>query len=220
MKIDLKEIDNFLTHDELDFVRDRVLSTIPGDPNYSLVAGTTVPMVHSANYHIFDPADSRYQDVMAILMPKFQQHFHPELFIQQIHILDSIDPYRVHSDVESGYLQSPTPTTHAWTFIIPLDDYNSHTIVFNEGSEVKNLGEYIGVTQPYTSATVDDETYHKYFTHIPQDLFQWLTIDQIFKWKKGSMFAAPRFRFHTSDNFLANGLTRKQAIVAWTSVPT
>ena len=43
---------------------------------------------------------------------------------------------------------------------------------------------------------------------------------QIFKWKKGSMFAAPRFRFHTSDNFLANGLTRKQAIVAWTSIPT
>ena len=153
-------------------------------------------------------------------MPKFQEHFHPELFIQQIHILDSIDPYRVHSDVESGYLQSSTPTTHAWTFIIPLEDYNSHTIVFNEGSETKDVGEYTKTTQPYDYATVDDETYHKYFTHIPRGLLQWLTVDQIFKWKKGAMFAAPRFRFHTSDNFLANGLTRKQAIVAWTSIPT
>lgn len=220
MTIALKEIDNFLTADEVTFVRDRILNTIPGDPNYSLVAGPDVPMVHSANYHIFNPADSNYQDVMAILMPKFREHFHPELFIQQIHILDSIDPYRVHSDVESGYLQSSTPTTHAWTFIIPLEDYNSHTIVFNEGSETKDVGEYTKATQPYDYATVDDETYRKYFTHIPRDLLQWLTIDQIFKWKKGAMFAAPRFRFHTSDNFLANGLTRKQAIVAWTSIPT
>lgn len=219
MTIALKEIDNFLTDNEVTFVRDRILNTIPGDPNYSLVAGPDVPMVHSANYHIFNPADSNYQDVMAILMPKFQEHFHPELFIQQIHILDSIDPYRVHSDVESGYLQSSTPTTHAWTFIIPLEDYNSHTIVFNEGSETKDVGEYIKATQPYDYATVDDETYDKYFTHIPRDLLQWLTVDQIFKWKKGAMFAAPRFRFHTSDNFLANGLTRKQAIVAWTSIP-
>ena len=220
MTIALKEIDNFLTADEVTFVRDRILNTIPGDPNYSLVAGPDVPMVHSANYHIFNPADSNYQDVMAILMPKFQEHFHPELFIQQIHILDSIDPYRVHSDVESGYLQSSTPTTHAWTFIIPLEDYNSHTIVFNEGSETKDVGEYTKTTQPYDYTTVDDETYRKYFTHIPRSLLQWLTVDQVFKWKKGAMFAAPRFRFHTSDNFLANGLTRKQAIVAWTSIPT
>ena len=220
MTVDLKEIDNFLTPDELTFIRDRILGNIPGDPNYSLVADTDVPMVHSANYHIFDPTDSKYQDVMAILMPKFQEHFHPELFIQQIHILDSIDPYRVHSDVESGYLQSPTPTTHAWTFIIPLEDYDSHTIVFNEGSEVKNLGEYTSSTQPYDYSTVDDETYNKYFTHIPRGLFQWLTIDQIFKWKKGAMFAADRFKFHTSDNFLGNGLAGKRALIAWTRLKT
>lgn len=220
MQIDVREIDHFLTYDELKFVRDRILETIPGDPNYSLVTGPEDPLVHSANYHIFDPADSKYQDVMAVLMPKFQKHFHPELFIQQIHILDSIDPYSVHSDVESGYLQSSVPTTHAWTFIIPLDDYNSNTIVFNEGSEVKNLGEYTKSTPPYDHVTVDDETYNKYFTHVPRGLLQWLTIDKIFKWQQGAMFAAPRFRFHTSDNFLANGLTRKQAIVAWTSIPT
>jgi len=219
MTIDIREIDNFLTADELDFIRDRILGTVTGEPNYSLVTGPDSPMVHSADYYIFDPFDAKYDDVMSILLPKFQEEFHPELFIKQIHILDSIDPYRVHSDVESGYHQSPYPTTHAWTFIIPLEDYDSHTIVFNEGSETKNLGAYKEVTRPYNYPTIDADTYNKYFTHIPRGLFKWLTIDKIFKWKKGSLFAAPRFRFHTSDNFLANGLTSKRAIVVWTSIP-
>ena len=219
MNIDVREIENFLTPDEVAFIEQRIIKSIPGDPNYSLVTGPDQPMVYSANYHIFDPADSKFQDVMAVLMPKFQKHFHPELFIQQIHILDAFDPYRVHSDVESGYLQSSVPTTHAWTFIIPLDDFDSHTIVFNEGSEVKNLGEYIQSTQPYTECTIDEDMYNKYFTHVPRDLLNWLTVDKIFKWKKGAMFAAPRFRFHTSDNFLANGIKSKRALLAWTSVP-
>ena len=219
MNIDIREINDFLTNDELDFVRDRILGTITGDPNYSYVTGPNAPMVHSANYYIFDPFDPKYNDVMSILLPKFQKEFHPELFIKQIHILDSIDPYRVHSDVESGYHKSPKPITHAWTFIIPLEDYDSHTIVFNEGSEIKDLGSYIESTEPYKHNTIDTDTYNKYFTHIPRSCFRWLTIDKIFKWKKGAIFAAPRFRFHTSDNFLANGLTNKRAIVAWTSIP-
>jgi hypothetical protein len=101
-----------------------------------------------------------------------------------------------------------------------LFDVDSHTIVFNEQDEVKVPEAYFKKTTPFDKHTINQETYQKYFSHVPYDSFRWLSIEDIFKWEKGSLFAASRFKFHTSDNFLANGVKNKRAIIAWTSVPT
>ena len=57
--------------------------------------------------------------VKDILQPKFEAQFGKDLHIQQIHIFDSVDPYNIHSDVDSGGKFLPGHV-HAWTFIIPL----------------------------------------------------------------------------------------------------
>ena len=82
----------------------------------------------------------------------------------------------------------------------------------------KDINDYIKKMPHYNPPRIDAETYRKYFSHIPADVFNWLTIEDIFKWKKGSMFAAARFKFHTSDNFLANGIPSKRALIAWTRI--
>ena len=215
MEIDLRQIDNFLTDDEVAFIEQRIMTGCIPSANWS--RDEAGGKVFSGNYYIFNPADPLFGDVMAMLTPKFQKEFHPQLFIQQIHILDAVDPYRIHSDVESGWLFSDHLTTPAWTFIVPLATVDSHTVVFNESSETKDVQGHTEKNLPINS--VDDHTYNKYFSHINRGLLSWFSIDQIFKWKKGSMFAAPRFRYHTSDNFPANGVTSKRALIAWTSIP-
>lgn len=216
MNFDTKTIDNFLSDSELAVIESRVMQITPHENFNPTHTGETVK---SGDYYVFDYYDPAFEDLKQILEPKFTEHFGADLFIEQIHIFDCVDPYRIHSDIASGWKQSTDPTAPAWTFIVPLDDYDSHTIVFKEGSNIKVPEEYTKTVPPYENPTIDAATKEKYFSHIGGNLFDWLTVEDIFKWKKGTMFAASRFKFHTSDNFLANGITGKRALIAWTRVP-
>ena len=216
MNFDSKIIDNFLSDSEINTIQTMVMQLTPHENFNPTPSGE---IVKSGDYYVFDYYDPYFSAIKEILAPKFAKHFDQELFFEQIHIFDCVDPYRVHSDVASGWKKSTFPTVPAWTLIIPLDDYDSNTIVFREGSDLKEPHEYTKHVPPYENPTIDAETRARYFSHIPGDLFDWFTIEDIFKWKKGSMFAAARFKFHTSDNFLANGIPGKRALIAWTRVP-
>ena len=213
MKIDTRTVDNFLSSEELATIEEMVMKVVPHE-NFNITPKGG--QVKSGDYYVFDYEDPAFQKIKDILDPKLTAEFGPDLFVEQIHIFDCVDPYRVHSDIASGVKKSPWPTDPAWTLIIPLEDFDSHTVVFEEGSNIKDPYDYIKSIPPYEPSRIDHETYRKYFSHIPEHVFDWLTIEDIFKWKKGAMFAADRFKFHTSDNFLGNGLTSKRALIAWT----
>ena len=216
MEIDTRTITNFVSDAEIEVLEKHILATDNIHLNYN---GTMRGgEVFSGTYYLFNFYDEKNKVVRDILEPKFQCHFGQDIIIQQIHIFDSVDPYNIHSDVDSAGEFDPDHR-HAWTFIIPLFDVDSHTIVFKEGSETKQPQNYIEETKPYATHTIDRGTYKKYFSHAPYDWFRWLTIEDIFKWTRGSLFAANRFKFHTSDNFLANNVKSKRAIVAWTCLP-
>ena len=215
MQIDTRTVDNFLSSEELATIEEMVMKIAPHE-NFNITPQGS--QVKSGDYYVFDYYDPAFQTIKHILDPKLSAEFGPNLFMEQIHIFDCVDPYRVHSDIASGGKKSPVHTDPAWTLIIPLDTYDSHTIVFQEGSIIKEPQEYTKDVPPYANPTIDAATRQQYFSHIPGNVFDWLTIEDIFKWKKGSMFAAARFKFHTSDNFLANGIPGKRALIAWTRV--
>jgi len=218
MDIDTRIIEKFLSDYELETIENHVKSTCTAWENWN-PAGVPGEKIMSAHYYVFKYYDQEHQKIKDILQPKFEKEFGPDLHIQQIHIFDSFDPYKVHSDVDSGGDIVPSAPLPAWTFIIPLFDVDSYTIVFNEQDPVKVPEFYFEKTKPFDKHSIDHVTYKKYFSHVPYDYFKWLTIEDIFKWKKGSLFAASRYKFHTSDNFLANGVSNKRAIIAWTSLP-
>jgi len=214
MHIDTRNIDSFLTDKDIAIIEPMVMNIVPHENFNPHPNGGTVK---SGDYYIFDYYDPAFTVIKDILDPKLLAVFGQELFMEQIHIFDCVDPYRIHSDVDSGWKKSPYPTDPAWTLIIPLCDVDSHTIVFEEGSNNKNPGDYTKTVPPYNPSRIDAETKQKYFSHVPSnDPLDWLTIEDIFKWKKGAMFAADRFKFHTSDNFPANGVASKRALIAWT----
>jgi hypothetical protein len=215
MNINTFTVEKFLDDTEIDTIENHVMKSDLVHLNYnpSVQGGE----VFSGTYYLFDYYDVKNKIVSDILQPKLNKFFPSNLHIQQIHIFDSVDPYNIHSDVDSaGTL--PVGHSYAWTLIIPLFDVNSHTIVFNEGSETKVPQDYMDLTDPYPAPTIDYETYQKYFSHAPYSYFRWLSIEDIFQWKKGSLFAANRFKFHTSDNFLVNNVKSKRALIAWTSL--
>ena len=213
MQIDTRTIDNFLSSEELATIEEMVMKIVPHE-NFNVTPGGG--QVKSGDYYVFDYYDPAFQSIKHILDPKLSAEFGPNLFMEQIHIFDCVDPYRVHSDIANGGKKSPVHTDPAWTLIIPLEDFDSSTVVFEEGSNIKDPYDYIKSIPPYDPPRIDAETYRKYFSHIPAHVFNWLTIEDIFKWKKGSMFAADRFKFHTSDNFIGNGVASKRALIAWT----
>lgn len=218
MNIDTRTIDNFLSDEEIKTAEDFIMTTCTPWENWN-PADNKEGKVMSGHYYVFDYYDVKNKIIKDILQPKFDKEFGSDIYIQQIHIFDSYDPYKIHSDVDSGGNIVPTAPNPAWTLIIPLFDVDSNTIVFNEQDPVKSPEHYMRKTKSLGKHSIDFDTYKKYFSHVPFDYFRWLTIENIFKWKKGSCFAASRYKFHTSDNFLANGVTNKRAIIAWTSLP-
>jgi hypothetical protein len=226
MIINTKTIENFLSDSEIAEIEEMnqngmtTLVVDNYDPNESALLG----LDRHANYYNF----SIYENtrLKEIILPKLQHHFHKDIYIDDCHILQSFCPYKVHTDAtdihEENYTIKPqNGMTAAWTFIIPLDNYKSHTIIFNqEALEFKNTTLWIEKTNPPMLNAIDDLTYDKYLKKVvtPTEKL-YLSIEEIFPWKKGSLSATSRAKFHTSDWFYYNGVKEKRALVMWTTIP-
>jgi hypothetical protein len=162
---------------------------------------------------------AQYQPIADILVPRFRQHFGCDIELDITHILNAYRPYGIHTDVMSGDYDPVGPRQAAWTFIIPLADYDSHTLVFQQGHEtIKTVPEWVAQTCP-PQHPVPDLLYDQYLTHVDRQDLRYLTVESIFPWRRGDMFAAARAKFHTSDDFPRRGIHCKRAIVIWSSVP-
>ena len=134
MNFDNKIIPNFCSDEELAFLDKFIVENTTAwnnylNPNYQKEGADPIL---NAVYYSFPYYHEIYKPVYDILEPKIREHF-GDLYIGEIHVFDSFDPYMVHTDIESGIVEN-----HAWTFIIPLDNYDSHTVVFKEGSMQKD----------------------------------------------------------------------------------
>ena len=205
----LKE--NFLSSDEVDFIETFINQH---HNTYDDIAENTL----YSYYYTWPYYNKDYKTVREIFDSKIKNLFDINLIVDHSHILDSKKPYTVHTDFyqhRSFPILSP-----AYTFIIPLDDYNSNTIVFEQYSELKEFAEYLTdtnaskVSNPLTTEFVD-----KYISHFPKEVLPYLSLKEVFNWKKGSLHACDRRYFHSSDNYVKNNLTGKKAFIFWTSVP-
>lgn len=224
MIIDTRTIKNFLTEEEITEIEDmhtKGMTTLNADINETVKG--IFKMANIWDFRIYNDTHTRLKE---ILLPKLQQHFHKDIFIDDCHILESFHPYSIHTDASSEpeveYTIKPGEgMTPAWTFIIPLADYNSNTIIFDqEALHIKSAISWIEQTNPPILNSINEETFDKYLKKVvmPKEV-PYLSIEQIFPWKKGDLSAASRAKFHTSDYFFDNGITTKRAIVMWTTVP-
>lgn len=223
-------VENFLSNEEIEEIEKmhkngltglQIDDVSPPPPEFNLD--------RTANYWHFDIYENHR--LYEIIMTKLQKMFHKDLYIDDCHILESFYPYVVHTDSldfdaeknqsTDGILNAKPGYKPAWTFIIPLDNYNSHTIIFEqEVPLIKIPRTWIEKENPPILDAISDEIYEKYLDKaISREEARYLSIEEIFPWKKGSLSATSRGKFHCSDNFIGNGLKSKRAIVMWTTIP-
>jgi len=216
MNYDSRTIPNFLSDQELETI-ERIVEQNRTEKN--TYRDTTHSSGHNAVTHGFFLWMDQYREIRNILEPRLRKHFGETLKLPTTHILNAYVPYGIHTDVVSGGFDPEGPDDAAWTFIIPLDTYNSNTIVFEQQHDtIKTMDKWTEAVNPEPHE-IDDEFHQKYLTHVDRLDLRYLTPEAVFPWRRGDLFAASRRKFHTSDNFPSHGLECKRAIVIWSTVP-
>jgi len=211
-------IPNFLSDDEIALIER--LTAAEGSAD--IVGKPNTEFTHYAKISGFFLDRFQFKEIADFLIPRIRQHFGDNLIIDDsTHILESYLPYGIHTDVVTAGFEPNDRTDAAWTFIIPLADYDSHTVVFHQGHDyIKTPYELIeqGKLQPH-GLPVDPALHRDYLSHCDPNHLNYLTVEDMFPWRKGDLFAASRRKFHVSDNFPKNGLANKRGIVMWSEVP-
>jgi hypothetical protein len=215
-QIDTRIIKNFLSDEEI-----LEIETIVACESKDLVTyGYQQPdnKLQAITYY-FNMEHERWQRIREIMSPKIKQHFGSDLVADTGHVLNSTLPYGIHTDVMSNF-DPDGPLDPAWTFLIPLENVDSHTITFNEQCyECKTVVEWASRYQVEPKNMITEDEYQKYFSHVSLDEISYLSIDCVFPWQdnRGTLFAADRRKFHVSDNYKKTGLQGKKAIIMWTN---
>lgn len=185
---------------------------------------TEVANVSHAMY--WYPGPSYKEEVCNYLTNKVNVHF-PNNVCDNWHILHAYKPYGIHTDslddeiVGSDHTHGlPNGFKFGWTFLIPLDNYNANTIVFNEGTDkMKVSTKWIQSENKAPQGLISDDIHQEYLTHQGKDLVDYFSIETIFPWNKGDLLIMPRRSFHCSDNFVVRNLLEKRALIGWSLIP-
>jgi SAM-dependent methyltransferase len=176
-----------------------------------------------ARAHYWYPGPSSEGKIAKILSDKLSQYFSREIVCRDWHILNSFQPYDVHSDaldLDNTGTHLPEGWEYAYTFLIPLETYDTNTIIFDQESYNHKGGHnWIKFDEPELLDEIDDDTYEKYLTHCERDIIKRLSIEKIYNWKKGDLLVASRHALHASDNYLNNYILEKRALVGWSIKP-
>lgn len=205
-------IDNFLTEEEAD----EIVAFMDSRPEETL----------GKSYYMDNQVESIITNltINSNLSEKIKLKMHgvfgPDLNIAEMHGLLAVIPYRMHTDGIYGEYGIDDLNYGAYTVVIPLETCNSHTIIFDQYyAKTKGIQDWISEFNPPVLNKITEEEIEKYFTNeVPQHL-KYLSIETIFPFKKGSLLAASRYKFHCSDNFHKNGVQTKKALIMWCSLP-
>lgn len=217
-------IPNFFTEDEI--IKIEKLFRAGADLNIQIekygvtMSGEVGSGTSQVRSHYWYPGTSHFDQINNLVNEKIKRVYGQVIECENWHILNSFMPYTIHSDsydeLNSSATELPENYTYAWTFLIPLEDYNASTIVFNECSNFTKNPEYWAEKlgkQPINSIT--EEEYNRYLTHESKKNVSYFSIDKVFPWKKGDLLAMSRHAFHASDDYHARGIFEKRALVGW-----
>ena len=135
-------------------------------------------------------------------------------------------PWQLHSDYYHKSIGSPY-----MAFLIPISVNNdttqvekTSTVIFNEEdtyvapgapSHKKWSRELWKANRTFKE---NNAVGNRLLSHLSTEDLECLTIKNILKWKSGSVIYWDEKNLHSSDNFIANGVTSKQALVIHTYV--
>ena len=115
-------------------------------------------------------------------------------------------PWVIHTDYLNNNDKNP-----ANAILIPNQDIETSTLIFNEECTAENFDDF-----PTVKNHVSEEIYEQYLSHCDWHKVQKVSVNEIYKWRRGTGVVWDRKALHSSDNFLKNGVTTKIALTIFT----
>jgi hypothetical protein len=234
--VDTKIIKDFLSYDEIFTIEKEIEIAIeqghPGDKFY-LPNGELTNICYNFFFnktHLNKKnAETRlttwFVETEQIILKNIYEKLGNDVEVFDAHLLDSVTPYGIHTDGIYGQFGVGEKYYAGYTCVIPLEDTNSNTIIFDQYfDETKSYADWIKKNDPPMLCSIDEIIWKKYFegkyfTDFDKHAMKYMSIETIFPWEKGALMAASRYKFHTSDDFTKNNVKHKRAIVLWTAMP-
>ena len=132
--------------------------------------------------------------------------------------LHAVLPGELHNDYE--YAKCNDSEVGWYIYLVPFETYPTNTVVIDQWGLKTHWIDYKANNQPIpVDQQVPEELYKKYFSHCWPQEREYITIKEIFPWQAGSLIVIDMRYFHSSDNFLANGMTIKKSLTMMTKIP-
>lgn len=195
-----------------------------------------------SKYWGFGFADEPAKNISPWLLPKLKKTLGPHK-IAFMAFQEAINPWRIHADIRWDEKEVPYKVLLIPLDVEPIsktvsfDDWiDTFTITFHQRNFMRSLPKSDGkISTPNTGQShwvrscddpsveqilpgyhISQEFYKKYFTHIPYEYLEGLTIDKINKWIPKSMMYWDNTALHCADDFLSQGIKTKRCFMIFT----
>lgn len=158
----------------------------------------------------FQKHDLIYPFFKKIVLPKIEKYFNKEIQLTQGLLLKAQVPWKIHTDY-------PKTDSHPdLAILIPLNSepIDSHTLIFNELC----LNKYETYIEENSKLEVNCKNLvDTYMSHETVNRLEYISLSGIYRWEPGSLIYWDRKLLHSSDNFLANNISEKVALLLFTN---
>lgn len=126
---------------------------------------------------------------------------------------------RIHYYVSHGF--AGPHSDKGWikggrTYIIPLENATSYTVVFNQIDNNPDFNNNFFANAPTLNEEIKEEYKHIDLSHLGDP--EKLSIECAFFWVAGDALIFDRKKLHCSDNFINKNIGPKKAIVIWSEI--
>jgi hypothetical protein len=127
-------------------------------------------------------------------------------------------PGELHNDYE--YVKCTDTEVGWYFFLIPFETCPTSTVVVNQIGMKTHFIDYKSEHEPLPEdQRMTEEDYKKYMSHCWPQERDYISLREIIPWTAGGLIAVDIRYFHSSDNFLANGMTVKKSLTMMSKIP-
>lgn len=161
----------------------------------------------------FRPSDRIYPAIQKLVLEPLNRYFQRRLYLDHGMLLNSKQPFGIHTDYNKG------DTNPDMAILVPLhptdlDKTYTSTVVFNEEC-LDSFEEYAKINESKTPNCIDLRT--SLLSHESEENLSKVSLYDIYNWHHGSAIYWNRKLLHSSDNYLANDLEGKTALILFTT---
>lgn len=185
------EIDQWLSPKEISTLRD-IVKTWTSVPSIAKEGHFPGQLIANQSWHQWDHSDEIGKIIGTKLDCLFQDYAVVECVYQELFL-----PWDIHADYDR-----PTKFKSPWySVLIPLESYDSNTIIFDQIAEYNDFWKYKQISKPANNP-IDLDFWNNHLGFCWDDDRQYLSVRHVSKpWSAGNILCFPRNLLHSSDAF-------------------